>query len=586
MAKRPQNHITGDSAIRKIASDLIPEEWTISIPDSDYGLDMLVEVVQDNKTTGKLFFIQSKGTTESSADGKVSYSLNIERIRDYSEIKLPVLFVYYSKSDNKFWGRWMNSLYSTLTDAQKSQSIITLHFSTANEINSDYLRGIGDNITPSISNQVSLECDNLPKQFNRFHSQLLATAKSLIGKDITTDCHLGCCSIFLSYEGALQDGSVEIKYGLDAIHISIHITSSEVLYYPPLTMNECPPCLLEVLFVVALFGSSVSSESARFALAHPQPGVFDRISFDLWLNFLHQASREDVYNLSTLFDVAIKGDHQNLAQIIVLAVFKETIRDKNCGEFYRDLISRYLASAQDGHTKGLLCYNLANSIRTIDCYEAFNLYCKAIHHEPAYKRLYYWWQEVAGVLYFTHHYYFAELFYKKARRLSPKKCLEDISMLISDCLICQGKIGESLAEESGYFDTIRQVSSVNILKSRITEMMKEQQITVFENVFWFNQGVKSSQENNHKDAMACFLFAWRLYDGDIEALVNAFWESYNIRNYVIIALVLDTLRTLSPEEGYKRIVSSLLANIDDNNPRIIEFLDSIKELFFSTKNQL
>ncbi len=61
MALRPNNHITGDSAVRKIASDLIPEEWTISIPDSDYGLDMLIEVVRDNKTTGKLFLYNLKG---------------------------------------------------------------------------------------------------------------------------------------------------------------------------------------------------------------------------------------------------------------------------------------------------------------------------------------------------------------------------------------------------------------------------------------------------------------------------------------------------------------------------------------------
>ncbi len=42
MALRPDNHITGDKAIRKISDRLIPDEWTISIPDSDYGLDMHV----------------------------------------------------------------------------------------------------------------------------------------------------------------------------------------------------------------------------------------------------------------------------------------------------------------------------------------------------------------------------------------------------------------------------------------------------------------------------------------------------------------------------------------------------------------
>lgn len=97
MAIRPDNHIVGDKAIRQISATLIPEEWTISIPDADYGLDMLIEVVEGNKTTGKFFFIQSKGTQSVSVNGHISYSFPVERLKDYSEMKIPVLFVYYSK---------------------------------------------------------------------------------------------------------------------------------------------------------------------------------------------------------------------------------------------------------------------------------------------------------------------------------------------------------------------------------------------------------------------------------------------------------------------------------------------------------
>ena len=61
MAKRPDNHITGDYAIRKISAALIPEEWTISTPEADYGLDMLIEVVIDNTTTGKFFLSNQRG---------------------------------------------------------------------------------------------------------------------------------------------------------------------------------------------------------------------------------------------------------------------------------------------------------------------------------------------------------------------------------------------------------------------------------------------------------------------------------------------------------------------------------------------
>lgn len=60
MAIRPDNHITGDKAVRTISNNLIPEEWTISTPESDYGLDMLIEVVRNNQTTGRLFLYNLK----------------------------------------------------------------------------------------------------------------------------------------------------------------------------------------------------------------------------------------------------------------------------------------------------------------------------------------------------------------------------------------------------------------------------------------------------------------------------------------------------------------------------------------------
>ena len=40
----------------------------------------------------------------------------------------------------------MNSLYETLSDDQKKQKTVTLHFFSYNEIDTGYLRSIGDRI--------------------------------------------------------------------------------------------------------------------------------------------------------------------------------------------------------------------------------------------------------------------------------------------------------------------------------------------------------------------------------------------------------------------------------------------------------
>lgn len=580
MALRPNNHITGDNAIRKIASDLIPEEWTISIPDSDYGLDMLIEVVRNNKTTGKLFFIQSKGTLDSSDEGNISYSMNLERIKDYSEIKIPVLFVYYSKTDGKFWGRWMNSLYSTLTKQQKEQDTITLHFSSMNIIDADYLRSIGDEILPSIAKQVSIICTESSESFNRLHSQIVATARKLVGDEVSGNPRLSCMVIRLSYGGALTDGFVEIKSDTYSIRIPIKQKSSDILYYPALSKEECPHWLLEIISTIAIFSSIISSQAVDYVLLNPQKEALDNIPINLWSGFLDQVQGKEIYKLSNLFDLAIQTKHEDLAQFIMLYVFMQALKDIECNELYRDLLSRYLKSEQEENTRGRLCYNLANSMRQIDCYEAFDLYVKAVHFEPRYRKLYYWWQEVGGVLYLTGHYYFAELFYKKARTLDPAKCREDICLLISDCLVSQGKIKEALSEEYSYCEIHKNLSSRVLLKTHITDMMNQRQIQVFDSIYWLNQGINYSCEGNHRESLNCFLIAWRLCDEGLEALVNAFIEALSVMDYVKMALILSVLRDNAPEEGYKRIVSML---VSDNkiNLQTEETLDVLKKLLFS-----
>lgn len=580
MAKRPINHIIGDSAVRKISADLIPEEWTISIPDSDYGLDMLIEVVQDNKTTGKQFYIQSKGTTESSHDGAITYSMNVERVKDYGEIKIPVMFVYYSKTEKLFWGRWMNSLYNTLTEEQKQQETISLRFSAANVIDVDYLRGIADAIVPSITKAVSLiAATGMSEQFTRFHSQVVATAQRLIGSDIISDPHLSCYSITLSYQGNLQDGAVEIRSDSYLASIPINLLSTEILYYPPLARDECPPCVLEIIYTIALFSSGISSQSLDYALALPQRETLDYIPDCVWIDLLDRVCGEYLQKVQGLFYLVVQANRENLAQFILLIVVAQITKSHENEVLYHRLLSYYLEAVQDDSSKGRLCYNMANSMRQIDCREAFGLYIKAVHFEPFYRELFYWWEEVGGVLYLTGHHYFAENFYKQARRLSPSMCREDIGILIADCQVCQGKINEAMSEESAFLGAHKNISSSNLLKSFVTEMMDQEGIQVFDPVYWFNQGVSYSREGNHKESMDSFLIAWRLFDGDLEALTNAFIEAFNCWDEIKMPLILSVIRDQAPEKGYKMLVSILVSN-NNGGADVGVFLDSLKELFF------
>ncbi len=210
---------------------------------------------------------------------------------------------------------------------------------------------------------------------------------------------------------------------------------------------------------------------------------------------------------------------------------------------------------------------------------------EAIKLEPRYREQYYWWQEVAGILYITRHYQKAELFYKKARLLSSEYCRNDIAILISDCLICQGKIEEAQKEEYQYINNNDKLSGFINLKTIVTEIMKEQRIQKFDAIDWFNKGIWATNNNNHIKAMHCFLFAWRLYDGDTEALVNAFIEAFNCMDYAKMTVITWAIREQAPDEGYRILLSNVLSHseINENTEKMIGILE---KLFIPNKTSL
>lgn len=575
MAIRPDNHITGDKAVRKISDKLIPEEWTISIPESDYGLDMLIEVVHNNQTTGRLFFIQSKGTMESSENGYITYSMDVSRIEDYSKMELPVLFVYYSKKDNKFWGRWMNSLYKTLSDDQKKQQTVTLKFSPYNEIDTDYLRSIGNRIERSITDCVSISCKDLPANFRRFHIQAISIAQQYIGPEIIDDVRLSCKTIFISYEGTLQNGCAILNYCNECIRIPIAIKSLDFLYYTKVEMVECPDCLLDLIYAIAIYGSQISHQSQDYILSYPSSNGFDYISLQMWVSFIDRLSMAKIVKLPKLFNIAVQYHHHDIAQYLLFVIFRSKSGNDQYDKLYNDLLSNYLASDIDDSFKGRLFYNLANSVRDVNAYESFSYYMKAVKYEHTYKNLYYWWQEVAGVFYITKHFKIAEQFYKKARMLSPEKCRNDIEILISDCLICQGRIDDALEEELLYVGKRKIITGTINLKMLITKIIAKQQINVFDPVYWFNQGIEACNNKKFSESLECFLFSWRLYDGDIEALTNAFIQALNADDVAKQLVIIHAIREISPDESYKHLVSTLLSNgVED----II--IDRVGKLFY------
>ena len=87
--ERSETHRTDTSAVRRLMTQL-SSDWVIrDLSERDYGIDLKLEYFNDNKPTGKIVFLQVKGTTKKLqikkdcvilwSPLKIEFSINFER---------------------------------------------------------------------------------------------------------------------------------------------------------------------------------------------------------------------------------------------------------------------------------------------------------------------------------------------------------------------------------------------------------------------------------------------------------------------------------------------------------------------------
>lgn len=95
MPGRPREHVLGDEAQAALQS-LLPSEWIYRPKPSDYGIDGEVELVSPKgKLTGRLFYVQLKGTDATNLGNVLRVRLKSSTLNYFRALDLPVLLVRY-----------------------------------------------------------------------------------------------------------------------------------------------------------------------------------------------------------------------------------------------------------------------------------------------------------------------------------------------------------------------------------------------------------------------------------------------------------------------------------------------------------
>ena len=515
-------------------------------------------------------------------NGHISYSFPVERLKDYSEMKIPVLFVYYSKKENRFWGRWMNTLYyNVLTDSQRSQHSVELTFTSKNEVTKDSLSAIGNTIDLNITHGINLCCEELSGEKHRLIQWISAVATSKLGIPIRINNSLANKNLYFQFTGELDKGSIRINYGDEVVFLPMNITSKDFLFFFKLREEECPDEILDIVLSIAMLSKENDSRIVGYILDNVNETNISLFSSEEWREFIARIPSEDltVGKLDKFFDIIV-SKNLDFIFFIIMILFSNSLRTGD-DELYRFFLAKYLDAAKDSETKGHLYYNIANSVRNNDVPESIRNYRKSKIYFPEYKEIYYWNLEVAGCCYCTGRYYFGELFYKKARRLDKNACPPQIGILISDCLVGQGKYMEAQAEECTY---VEQIGKANItlsiaLKLKITEYLQANSVIPNNSTYFFNEAITASNSQEFEKAMWLFLIAWRMFDGDIESLCNAFISAYNLGDFNMVAIMLGAIKEINPDEGNRYNVSNFMSNSTDQT-LIENSVSSLQHLLF------
>lgn len=567
MAVRPNNHITGDSAVNQIKAQLIPRSWIVNDQVKDYGLDLNVQVCIDNHTTECFFFVQSKGTEDASCDGEISYSMSVERLKDYKDLPLPVLLVYYSQTENVFWGIWANGIYETLTEEQKEQEHYSIRFYERNIITSSKLETIGSEIKLDVVTRVDFRTKSAEHNCQQLHKQVYALLDQLYPKCLSIENDLAANAITVDYKRVGEDVSLVIRYKAEDIKVPKGIVKEAFFWYPEVNINEAP--FVVKLAVAAIGMLCVQKKGEHYPYHIYTVDIIDAllpITPEMcWLDWAFGIPISRVNLFEHLVSQEVVTNYTEVTNLLQFVMF---LRQEPELMPLREKSLRLLLDSDDmtPQQKGHMCYNLANQVCMHDLREAVSMYKQSARYFPTYLTVSYWWKDLASIMFQAGHYFWSQKFYEKALSLIDyleTKC--SLILLIADTCLYQKNIEAAQSWLIKYFDICAEAKLV--IPSKVHLLFRAYAFYKYKaehggKIYdrgdeWFNDGLRNYKRLRFKKSLRSFVIAWAYAIYDFEAIKNAMIVATRIGDIVMISLIIETIRSLFGPDKIREMIDTV-----------------------------
>jgi tetratricopeptide (TPR) repeat protein len=453
MPQRPREHVLEEES-RKAFESAIPSEWTIQKQDPDYGIDLQVNIFENEQATSQFFYVQLKATDSIKVLTQApTFTFKTERLLYYQTLPYPMMLVLYDATGKRLFYEWLHDYLEGFSAddkdkliMQKTLSVLFKHqiieFPTEIVKRSvkHYVNRIMGIRTNSSEFRVKIE--------NLSQSPLIDAVRTYFSENI----YINPSTQFIKIDNMqLEDSlikieiiepnkarvsnevvSLEIDLDTKQEHNNVNLISNYLHIFTAFSFVKCG----RASDAVDQIGNYILSDKPIY------DGMYELLTSELVI-LLYTANKRQAECLEIAQFLHTKGEN-NLAMSFASIARMASNNYTHYSRRYRQLINHSIKLESTQIVKATKHYNLANSYRVDGmCRESLFHYISAARLYPNYRQKPYWWAEVGGSLFEIGKLKWAEVAYRKAIEMGEKRI--HVLALLGDSLFFQGKF--QLAQE-------------------------------------------------------------------------------------------------------------------------------------------
>lgn len=554
MPIRPRPHQLEEISRRRFRES-IPPAWVVRDKSDDYGIDVEVEIFENSKATGLIFYVQLKATDDSSKKQKVS--IKSSTLVYFRNLDIKTIIARYCSNDDTIFWRWSDHIPET----QNEKRSLTLHFRDDDQWDSDSPEQIKDALTHwrRVKNHpvnapvsISLELDDLAASKRQ---PFVAMCRQIVSE-----------SNALTLSQTSENVSITLNASDAAIRLSIGNIASMEIDHTINASNAETQNTLRYMLATALCRAGLAIQADQMAkkcLVIGKPHRSEELAG--W------AARALTSSAIQSAELAILNGLENdsgISSILVQHHLRSGVFDPEDAKAATLAFLRATLKSAQGNGRassiGAANYSLGNHFSNAHQWlPALSYFNKARKARPAYSSSYYFLSEVAGVLFGAARFALSAKIYNQAILIKPSPrrwmYLGDSQFFSGQLLLARSSFDNAIVENetATAAEALLKLLVVDWFIDRsgavVVRKQSEVQFTNYEDfeeteailstdplnatANW-NAATHLSRNSNYADALYRFLLCAFLRSGDEEAWTNSLLCAINVTNPEMFQAVL------------------------------------------------